>query len=635
MTFLNIKIKSLLLSSLCFCIFAQSQSQSQSQDGQSLNFDVVIVGGTPAGIMAGISSSREGKSVVLLERTSHIGGLPANGLGATDIKTKGAAGGLFKKFIKKIESYYSDTYGKLSSQHRAAKNGYHFEPSVAEMIFEDMISREKNLVVLKNYQFDALSTNLVISNDRIKSILVSNRDNGNISTITGKQFIDATYEGDLIAAAGEKYAVGRESKMEYGEHLAGKVYKYWEGPIGEGSTFEGDKAIQAFNYRLCLTNNPEKRIPIEKPQGYSRTEYISLIKDVMTGAHGGVKYFEFLKKHPDKAKKILMSDGSKRPKVPGSPVGIDRLVHLTKLPNDKSDANNQELSLLSTDLPEENWFWPEGSWAERDQFAERLKDYTLGLFWFAQNDESLPKWFRDDVKEWGLDNEEYLDNNYFPRQVYVREGRRMLGQYQFKAMDALPESKGKRPPIHSSSITAGHYSIDSHGVRKRERGRVHLDGFISYGTKPFTIPFGVIVPKTVTNLLAPVPVSATHLGFSAIRLEPTWMELGEVAGIAAAQSIESGETVQELDILDLQKKLLDHKLVLIYFNDLNPTDRGFKGIQLMALNGIYNDWSVKPAKNITKDEIKQAEKLFSLDFSELNGKSLSRSEFAEILYKKI
>ena len=614
-----------------FCFF----SSLWGQGGLSLEFDIVIVGGTPAGIMAGIAASKEGKTAVILERTNHIGGLPANGLGATDIKTKGAAGGLFKEFIGRIDKHYHDTYGKMSSQYKKAKKGYHFEPSVAEMVFNQMLSEHKQITVLKNHQFDALEKNLIKSDNTIKQILVTDRISNRIKSISGQQFIDATYEGDLIAAAGVAYKVGRESKAEYGEHLAGKVYKYWEGPVGEGSTFEGDKAIQAFNYRLCLTNNADRRINIEKPETYSRSDYVSLIKDVITGAHGGVKYGDFLEKHPDKVKELLYSKGSKPPKVPGAPEGINRLVHLTMLPNDKSDANNQELSLISTDLPEENWFWPEGSWEERDQFAKRLRDYTLGLLWFAQNDDALPEWFRNDVLEWGLDKDEYLDNNYFPRQVYVREGRRMVGEYHFKAMDAYTQSKDERPPVHRFSVTAGHYSIDSHGVRKREKDRIHLDGFISYGTKPFTIPYGVIVPKTVTNLLAPVPVSATHLGFSAIRLEPTWMDLGEVAGIAASLGIDSREAVQDISVLQLQKKLLDNDLVLIYFNDMTPKNIGFKGIQLMGLYGIVDGWKAQPKKLMSQEEIGKAETLFSKDFSEIREKKLKREDFGEYLFKMI
>lgn len=606
-----------------------------AQNMETLEFDAVIIGGTPAAIMAAIALDREDKTSVIIERTHHIGGLPANGLGATDIKTKDAVGGLFKEFIRRVDNHYKDTYGSLSHQHRSASHGYHFEPSIAESIFEDLLNEANKVTVLKRHQFDAAKENIVLKNNVIQSVRILNRDTGKHIIIKGKQFIDATYEGDLIAAAGVEFKVGREGKEDYNEPLAGKVYKYWDGPIGEGSTYEGDNAIQAFNYRLCLTNNPEMKVPIAKPDNYDRSEYVSLINDVITGRHTGKKYAEFKEEHPDRVAELAKSEGSAPPNVPGNPEGISRLVNLTKLPNDKSDANNQHLAFISTDLPEENWFWPNGSWEERDAFAKRLRDYTLGLFYFAQNDNEVPQWFRDDVSQWGLDKEEYQDNDYFPRQVYVREGRRMNGVYLFTALDALPVKKDQRPPLHKTSITAGHYSIDSHGVRKREENRVHLDGFISYDTKPFNIPYGVIVPKTIKNLLAPVPVSGTHLGFSAIRLEPTWMALGEAAGLAASLSMSTKKDVQDISIIQLQKQLLEQHAVLIYFEDMKSDEEGFKGLQLLALNGVYHGWEIHPHRDINPEDILTSEQAFGIDLNHIKGKHLKRFQLANEVYKSL
>ncbi|MBZ0254810.1 FAD-dependent oxidoreductase, partial [bacterium] len=333
----------------------------------------------------------------------------------------------------------------------------------------------------------------------------------------------------------------------------------------------GDNAVQAYNYRLCLTDNPDNRLPISKPENYNRKEYLSLVEDIQKNRFAG---------KPDSG-----SDYN----------GIARLVNSVTLPNGKCDSNNQHIAFISTDLPEENWPWPTASWAWRDQYAKRLKDYTLGLLWFAQYDPAVPADFRKNCLKWGLAKDEYTDNGSFPRQVYVREGRRIAGEYLFTAHDAIPVKKGSRPPLHKSSITASHYSLDSHAVLKREEGRVHLDGFFSYPTAPYTVPYGVMVPQAVENLLTPVPVSGTHIGFSTLRMEPCWMALGQAAGAAAALSVKLGEPVRGINVERLQDALIAQGAVLVYFKDVKPGDKHYAALQYFALRGFYpmNEWEAK------------------------------------------
>jgi hypothetical protein len=273
--------------------------------------------------------------------------------------------------------------------------------------------------------------------------------------------------------------------------------------------------------------------------------------------------------------------------------GIERLVSNNKVPNGKVDANNQHAAFISTDLPEENWPWPTSSWEWRDKFAQRLRDYTEGLFWFAQHDEALPLQFRREIQKWGYAKTEYQDNGYFPRQVYVREGRRFEGMYFFTAKDALPVAEGQRPPVHATSITASHYALDSHAARKRESGRAHLDGFISYPTAVYTVPYGVIVPKEVDNLLLPVPVSGSHIGFSTLRMEPCWMALGQAAGAAASIAIDDRCGVQQVNINKLQDRLLDEGATLFYYEDMTPADKDFKQAQRLGLQGKITSWKAK------------------------------------------
>lgn len=526
------------------------------------SYDIVVLGGTPGGIMAAIAAAREGRRSVVLERTSHCGGLPANGLGATDIATRGATEGLFTEFTNRVRNHYVAKYGPTSKQVEDCSNGYHFEPHVAELVLLEMVAAEGDRVVVKlRRQFDVDARNVTRDRTSIKEIRVTHLD-GTSSTerYAGRVFIDATYEGDLAAAAGVPYLLGREGREETGEEMAGRIYRSWphETP-GEGSTGLGDNAIQAYNYRLCLTNDPKNRLQIERPLNYNRADFASLVDDVIhdrvAGHKGGERAFD----------------------------GLGRVVNFVRLPNEKTDANNQHMAFLSTDLPEENWPWPTSDWAWRDAFAKRLRDYTLGLLWFAQNDDALPADFRQRCREWGLAVDEYGDNGHFPRQVYVREGRRIEGEYRFSAHDCVPATPGGRPPIHADSITASHYAIDSHAVRKREPGRAHLDGFLSYPTKPYTVPYRAIVPKRIDNLLTPVPVSATHIGFGTLRMEPCWMALGQAAGVAASVAIETNRANRAIDVAELQRRLIAQGAVLVYFKDSKPGDAGNAELQKQAL----------------------------------------------------
>lgn len=569
----------------------------------STDYDLVIVGGTPAGITAAIAAAREGKNCLILERTGYIGGLPVNGLGATDIGTRGSTTGLFEKFVNLNKEYYIIRYGEKSSQVRDCSDGYHFEPHVAAMTFGHMIETAGpgKISILTMRQFDSEQRYVKMKEKRILSIRVLNRKTGEEEYYSAKMFIDATYEGDLGAAAGVPYRLGREGADEYDEPCAGRIYRWWKhGPDDEGTTYQGDNAVQAYNYRLCLTNQPENRMLVAKPAKYDREEFASLVDDVLSGRNTDIAFRKATPAEMELNREKVES--GERTSAPGDAWGMAKLSSMTRLPNAKTDANNQHLAFISTDLPEENWPWPTSGWDWRDRYAERLKSYTLGLLWFAQNDEALPRHFREACREWGLAANEYADNGHFPRQVYVREGRRLEGTYFFTANDALPVVKDSRPPVHPSSVTASHYALDSHAVRKRETGRVHLDGFFSYPSAVYTVPYGVMVPKSVDNLLFPVPVSGSHVGFSTLRMEPCWMALGEAAGVAAVLAIDNDVTVRDVSYNLIQQKLLRYGATLIYFKDLRNTDPDFALVQQLALKGFFPEWDAdldKPLDSAT------------------------------------
>ena len=597
-------------------------------------YDLVIVGGNPGGIMAAISAARMGKTSVILERTRYIGGLPANGLGATDIATRAATTGLFREFVDRIKQYYIDTYGADSEQVKMCSDGYHFEPSVGARIFQQMLDEQKDkITVLTMRQFDAETENIVMRDGRIETIRILNRETGEQETYAGSVFLDATYEGDLGAAAGVPFRVGREGKDEFGEPGAGRVYKYWGGPEGEGSTFQKDNAVQSYNYRLCLTNDPKNRVPFRKPAHYNREEYASIIEDVWTGRNTDAAMQRVTEAMMEENRKHILAGNQS--KLPGDKWGIAKITNIVHVPNHKTDANNQHGVFVSTDLPEENWPWPTSSWEWRDKFAQRLREYTEGLFWFAQNDPELPAHFRKAAQEWGLAKDEYTDNGHFPRQVYVREGRRFEGVYFFTANDAIPVTVGSRPPIHANSITASHYALDSHAVRKREQGRVHLDGFLSYPSAVYTVPYGVIVPKEVDNLLLPVPVSGSHIGFSTLRMEPCWMAMGQAAGIASALAIDEKVKVQNVDIERLQSALLDQKATLMYFKDVKYDSPYFRLVQYFGLHGYLPDWEARLQEPIDTQTFNEWKKRSGADLTGLKSGESTRIAVLERIYRQI
>ena len=545
----------------------------------STHAHLIVVGGTPAGIMAAIAAARRGKTAIILERSRHVGGLPANGLGATDIGTRGLAGGLFRSFVERVRAHYVATYGEGSPQVKACGDGFHFEPSVGERVLLAMLAEHPGITVRLQRQFDALPARVARDGARLKSVAVVDRATGKDETYTGEAFIDATYEGDLAAAAGVPFSTRREGVAELHEPCAGVVYKAWGEPAAmPDSSGVGDDTLQAYNYRLCLTDVPANRVTIAKPATYERDEYVSLIDDLR------------LNRHPGKYHGEAEWDG------------IGRVTNIVWLPNGKTDANNQHLAFISTDLPVENWPWPTADWAWRDRFELRLRDYILGLLWFIQNDAEVPESFRANASRFGLAKDEYADNGHFPRQAYVREGRRIAGEASFIAHDALPVAEGARPPIHPTSITASHYAIDSHAVRKREAGKAHLDGFLSVHTKPYTVPYGVIVPRTVDNLWVPVAVSASHLGFGTLRMEPCWMVLGEAAGAAAVLADELGVAARAVPLNELQRELIAHRAVLIHYRDVERDHPAFAGLQLLGVRGGIPAWEAALDRPLNGDE---------------------------------
>ncbi|MHB1001377.1 MAG: FAD-dependent oxidoreductase [Armatimonadota bacterium] len=561
----------LFFSFILFMICVPVYAVGQDNFDDIRRTDVLVVGATPCGISAAIAASRSGSDVILAEMTTHIGGMMTSGLGRTDIGPRNTVGGIFREFINNIHAYYTDTYGAESQQVKDCSNGYFYEPSVSERILNKMVDAEKRVKVRYNYK----PSGVFIYRDRVHGVNFYDTKRKKTIQVRANVVIDATYEGDIAAMAGVPYRIGRESREETGEAYAGVLYlDHLTRMVLPGSTGEGDRRVQAYNYRLCLTKDPNNRVITGKPDNYNRNEYLQVLESVKNGR-------------------------IKR---------IDDVLNIEKVPNGKSDTNNMPLSLISTDLPEENFDYPEASYEQREKIIKRHKDYILGLIYFLQNDPEMPEQLRENCREWGFAKDEYQDNNNFPRQLYVREARRIWGLYSFSAHDAVLAPGMLRTPVHFDSIACGGYSIDSHATRKKEPGQdTELEGFfwLSGITQPYQIPYRVMIPQKVDGLIVPGAASATHLGFGTLRMEPVWMAMGQAAGTAAHMADVLYLEPREVPVNRLQSILVENHQVLTTFNDIQgPTDdvsdRAWQAMQFFGTRGFFDSYDAKPLDTLTR-----------------------------------
>ena len=481
------------------------QQVSLAQTSQT---DVVVYGATPGGITAAVAAAREGRHVLLLEPSAHIGGIVAGGLTKTDIGRRETIGGLPAEFFARVLAHYERAFGKDSEQARATKGGIFFEPHVAEQVFEEMLSEAK-VTVIKNRQLTAAS----LGPNHLQSITVQAPDKS-LQQIAGKVFIDTSYEGDLMAAAHVPYRVGREGAAEYNESLAGMN----RGPhelIGKG-----DQRLQAYSIRSTITNRADLRLPFPKPQHYSPEAFADFLAHIhQKNIHTFQQLF---------------------PDVPEwGPV------------NGKSDPNK-------ADDVDGNLNYVEADASTRRAVYEHTRDLWLTFWYMLQNDPSLSDEFKQTAREWGLPKDEFTDTGNVSSQLYVREARRMIGRYLMKQSDVQHDR------TKPDGIAIGSYVIDSHPVQTilTEKGLIQEGGNIAGWTDPYSIPYRSITPVSPDNLLVPVDLSATHIAYCTIRMEPVFMELGQAAGLAASMAIDKNIGVQEISTDELRKRLSEQKVPL-------------------------------------------------------------------------
>ncbi len=538
--------------------------------------DVVIYGGTSAGITAAIQTAREGRTAVLIEPTKFLGGLTTGGLGATDIGNKRAIGGISREFYGGIFRHYSDP-AKWKQQtreqyfakrpHGNAENEdtmWTFEPHAATEVYDAMLKAAGERVKVVFGERLDLKKGVVKDGARIvKIVMESGRE------FSGKVFIDATYEGDLMAKAGVSYHVGREANSVYGETLNGvqvghakshqfivKVDPYVK--PGEPSSgllpgierdpgveFSGDRKVQAYNFRMCTTDVPENRRDWEKPANYDERWFELALRNVEAGDS----------------------------RISWAP---------TPMPNRKTDTNNN--FAISTDFIGQNWDYPDADYATREKIWKAHEDWQKGLMWTYAHHPRVPQKIREAFQRFGLAKDEFTDNGNFPRQLYVREARRMISDY------VMTEKNCKRQEVVEDSVGMGAYNMDSHNIQRyvTAEGFVRNEGDVQVGSRPYPVSYRSIRPKAgqCTNLLVPVCLSASHISYGSIRMEPVFMVLGQSAATAAGLAIEGGTTVQAIDYAKLKERLLAGKQVLDFES---PAQGEGSGIPVAKVPGIVVD----------------------------------------------
>lgn len=513
---------------------------AQSHAGKnhvSENYDLLVYGGTAGGVITAISAAREGLKVTLLEPGHHLGGMATGGLSRTDFGKKEVIGGYALEFYWRV--------GQKYQLNRFAQSlGWYYEPHIGEQVFGEML-REANVDVL-------LGQRLRESNGVAKNgaTIVS------VTTEAGRNFharlfADCSYEGDLMAQAKVSYTWGREAALQYNEDLAGvrdrtPFHQFLVpiqardengqllpeiSPAPKGVTGSADRKVQSYNFRMILTDNPANRLPFPKPPNYDPHRYALLAR-------------------------LLKANAERLGRAP-----VFRELDLIALiPNSKADFNNQ--GPFSTDYIGKSWDYPEGDYAARRRIWDDHIRYTQGFFYFLGHDSQVPASLRDEVNLWGLPKDEYQDTASWPHQLYIREARRMAGDFVLTQKDLQTELTKPDP------IGMGSYNSDSHNVQRivNAEGNVENEGDMQVHVKPYQIPYRILLPKPseASNLLVPVCFSASHVAYSSARMEPQYMIIGQAAGVAAALSLQSDKPVASVDTHALTEKLLSQGAVMEY-----------------------------------------------------------------------
>jgi N-acetylneuraminic acid mutarotase/flavin-dependent dehydrogenase len=548
------------------------------------SYDLVVIGGTPGGIACAVRAARERLSVLLVHHTLHLGGFITSGAGGWEAPYDGLRSPIYGEMLTDAAAYYRDRYGEGSPQHLASmpsrtSRGHidrpKIEPRIAEMLFNQMVEKEKSLTVLLGH----VVTKVERDGALLKTVTLKPMHGEDRVTVQGNVFADCMYEGDLMAAACVRTQIGRESRAQYGEKHAGVIYtkKRRREPGQRGSpkaadegalnirynpnstaeivegpqSGEADSSVMAYNYRLILTRDPTNRIAVSKPADYD----VALAKAAGSGGF-----------------------------VPN-------------LPNGKVAWNGGRLIGPQND-------YPDGDWATREAISKRYLNAMLMRLWWLQNDPEVSERERSRFAGYGLAADEFPDNDHAPYEIYVREARRLVGRYVFKEHDNVIAGGIARTPIHSDSIAITDWPMDSVACLPREVPGGSYDGVLFLGeeSRPAQVPYRSLLPVEVDNLLVPVALSASHVGWGAIRLEPVWMQTGESAGFAAALAVKGRTTPAALDPDTLIRKLATSRVMISFFNDLDVTsdDPRVPAAQYFGTRGFFANYDARLDEPLTE-----------------------------------
>lgn len=547
-------------------------------------YDIIIYSATPSGIACALTAARKGQQVLLVNRTAHIGGFVTSGCGGWEAPYDGRRSPMFTEFLEEISSYYAKAYGEDSPQYRASKpdpdsrdrlGRPRVEPRVAEMVFNGLLNAEDHIRLVTGYV--PWTTNIVEA--KIQNVTFVSMNGEQSFAAKAAVYVDASYEGDLAIASGANYRLGREGRDEFNEPHAGRIFVKklndsvdrpgWPRAAVEGclnirsmghsageilshhESGQADRCVMAYNYRPILTDDPSNRIFPKKPENYEQFSF--------KGAFVG---------------------------------GFVR------------DLPNRKVAWNGARLIGPQHAYPEASWAVRLKIEAYYRDFMLSMLWYLQHEADIPAEEKLIWKSMGLAKDEFTDNAHFPHEIYVRESIRIRGQVTFTEHDGLPDPSIGRAPLHTDSIAMTDWPLDSVAVRPDVyEGCIDGAFLMAEQSRPAQLPFGCLLSENRLNLLVPVCLSATHVGFGCLRLEPVWIQAGEAAALAAVQTIRNGQPLISASVPMIQEDLIARGAVLAFYNDIQELPLEEQAcIQRAALKGFFPGYDCRPYDALSVEE---------------------------------
>lgn len=589
-------------------------------------FDLLVYGGTEAGVIASVRAARLGLRVALVSETSTVHGFFPS-LGALETHYPGNRAPLWEELRSEVIAYYATTYGVDSREYRTCVTResnnpmISFEPHVMEGILDALVSRESGIETVVDFRLDTLD----LDQGRVLAVEGHMADR-RARRLEAHSFVDASYCGDLAAAAGCRYRVGREGREEHGETHAGCMFTRWKdgrfpraavegrlnllptwstiGPLPD-STGEGDGEIQDYSYRLCLTSDPSNRIPLERPAGYDPAHFEALLEAPAVKAR---------KRYPFHHRWLTHSLEEM--------VRRDHLIHGHSLPGGKRSWN-------ATNLTGRGSQYPEGAPETRRAIEQAHREHALGLLYFLQTDDRVPPAIRQAAGEWGLAADEFRDSGNLPPALYVREARRFMGGFIYREQDCLPAAGIERPPIHADGIGFTEFALDSLACTSRRVNGSLPDGqfFEKDKSRPGSFPWRCLVPAGMNNLLVPTNPSVTHCAWGTVRQSASLVHLAEVCGFAAAVAKQDDCGCGEVDVVALQRELVTHGVMIAFFNDFDMATEAswVPAVQFFGNRGYFWGFDARAEDPLTPETL---DAWLALHDREVNGIGLDRTAAA-------